>query len=79
MITEVVHIPAGYVAPYAARHRRGRSGRSQSRRPGGYESQEPEEQGWDDGTDPVGLVKQFPSGQEIHRSNSIHSSPYRVC
>ncbi len=34
---------------------------------------EPEEAGWDEGTDPIGVVKEFPSGREIHRSESPSS------
>jgi len=75
VIKEVVHIPVSPVEPYAARSKRARTGRSQSARANGNGhgnghpagSYEPEEAGWDDGTDPIGMVKEFPSGKEIHR------------
>lgn len=71
MIKEVVHIPVEPVEPYAAKHKRSRTGRSLSVKPGNGHghggSYMPEEMGWDDGTDPIGVVKEFPSGREIYR------------
>ena len=72
VIKEVVHIPPEYVEPFAAQRKRGRTGRSQSVRRGhgnggsGRGSDEPEEAGWDEGTNPVGVVKD-PSGRELYR------------
>lgn len=77
VIKEVVHIPEEHIEPFAARNKRSRTGRSESVRPtnghanghtnGHGGTHEPEEAGWDDGTDPIGLVKEFPSGRETHR------------
>ncbi|ORY22701.1 Mif2/CENP-C like-domain-containing protein [Naematelia encephala] len=67
-IASVVHVPEEPTIPLAARYKRGRSGRSQSAKPSARGvTMEPDEEGWDEKTEPVGLVRQFPSGIEVDR------------
>ena len=76
-----MHIPQEHIEPFAARHTRHRTGRSQSTRPGanGHAgSFEPEEFGWDNETNPIGKVKEYPSGREIERRKRLLAGSARI-
>ncbi|OCF73564.1 hypothetical protein I204_05407 [Kwoniella mangroviensis CBS 8886] len=79
VIAEVITIPEETPQPFSARHKkttkradsttRSTKKRLRSRHDSGSEQEveEEEEVGWDDETEPTGLVKTFPEGMESHR------------
>jgi centromere protein C len=68
-IKEVVKIAPDVVEPLTNRYKRGRSGRARSGSTKPSASVDPNEalEGWDELTDPIGVVKEFPSNAEIER------------
>ena len=70
VIAEVVRTPTEHVEPLGAKRKR--SGRSQSVRAdrngrAASSMAPPEEEGWDDNTEPIGLVKDYTTEQDIER------------
>ncbi|KAI0093782.1 Mif2/CENP-C like-domain-containing protein [Irpex rosettiformis] len=67
-IKEIRRLPKEEVKPLGGKHRRKRPPRSKSHsvtvEPGILERYNPEE-GWDDDTDPMGVVLQYPTDQEV--------------
>lgn len=67
-IKEIRRLPKEEVQPLGAKHKRKRPPRSKSQsvtvEPGVLEKYNPEE-GWDDDTDPMGVVLQYPTDQEV--------------
>ena len=66
-----MHIPADPVEPYAARNKRYRTGRSASAKPERGAPGAAPEDGWDDNTDPIGVVKDFLTNQEVNRRECV--------
>ncbi|WVQ62444.1 uncharacterized protein L199_000584 [Kwoniella botswanensis] len=77
VIAEVITIPEETPQPLSARHKKttkransttpSTKKRSRSRQDSSSEHEVEEEAGWDDETEPTGLVKTFPEGMESHR------------
>lgn len=67
-IKEIRRIPKEETGPLGAKHRRKRPPRSQSKT---AELVYNPEEGWDDETDPRGIVLEYPSGKEIEKRKSF--------
>jgi centromere protein C len=77
-IKEIRRLPKDDVHPLGAKHKRKRPPRSKSQsvaEAGILDSFNPEE-GWDDETEPMGIVLQYPTDQEVEqRAYTLHIQP----
>ncbi|EIW66523.1 hypothetical protein M231_02297 [Tremella mesenterica] len=67
IIKEIVKVPEEVPEPLSSRYKPSRTGRSQSVKMESADVAEPEGLGWDNQTDPIGIVKDYPSGAEAKR------------
>ncbi|WVQ77302.1 hypothetical protein IAR50_006986 [Cryptococcus sp. DSM 104548] len=78
VVSEVLTIPEEAPVPFAARNKRrghrsasatatANGGGKRKRRGGDSDDEEENEEGWDEKTEPTGLIQDFPNGAECHR------------